>query len=165
MSTILQEIISIPGIPIPGVIKKPVNLKAPINFTIASNRSQPLQPLVQAGLVGEDLVVSTVLFIAADDVNNGKFNFKGVNWQSVVSGDGSRQLDFFILYDNNEVVNQKTYISYRLDFTIPSDKLPNNISQIEMFLWDKNSAGYREDESTNPIGSRGTVNPIDGGGN
>lgn len=134
-----------PGKPIKSHQIETLNLNSTIEFSFNSSSEQPLQPLVQAIFnENNELQVSAVVFIASEET----FNFKGVNFQSVISGDGTRQVDFFILYDDPEVSSEKFNV-YRVDFTVKKDKLPQNLGQIEVFLWDED-----------PVTSRGTVTEI-----
>ncbi|MCB4799906.1 hypothetical protein [Neotamlana laminarinivorans] len=138
-----------PGKPIKSHQIETLNLNSTIEFSFNSSSEQPLQPLVQAIFnENNELQVSAVVFIASEE----NFNFKGVNFQSVISGDGTRQVDFFILYDDPEVSSEKFNV-YRVDFRVKKDKLPQNLGQIEVFLWDED-----------PVTSRGTVTPVHGSG-
>lgn len=142
-----------PGELIKTFNNQPNASEQPISFSFASS-TVPFSPLVQAKYDNKGRVrVSCVVFIASD--GNGdpvSPNFTGVNLQSVISGDGTRQLDLFIMYDDEERASDKFY-AYNVDFKIPVELIPKNLSQIEVFLWD-----------VDPVTSRGTVTPVQGSG-
>lgn len=142
MSTKNQAIKLPPGEKLPHSSVSVKELKnAEIAFDFKTVTTQPLQPLLQAKYDDGALLISAIIFIAEKEDVDPDSIF--VTCQSVISGSGLPQLDVFIVY-NAEEIKAKKFQGYRVDITI--DTPPENLEQIEAFLWDED-----------PVTSRGTV--------
>jgi hypothetical protein len=142
MSTTDQAIKLPPGVRLPHSSVKVKELKnAEIAFDFKTTTTQPLQPLLQAKYDDGALLISAIIFIAEKEDVDPESIF--VTCQPVISGAGLPQLDLFIVY-NAEEIRARKFQGYRVDITI--DNPPENLEQIEAFLWDED-----------PVTSRGTV--------
>ncbi len=124
-------------------------LSSQITFSFNSTSIKPLPPLVQVSLNPDgNLQVSNIVFIAASE----NAIITSVYQESVISDEGTTQLDFFIDYDAPEESFQ-TFNAFRVDFVIENP--PSDLQQIETYLWDED-----------PVGSRGTITEVkDSGSN
>ena len=134
----------------PGTQINPKNvtitpLNSQISFSYNSTSVKPLPPLVQVSFSPDgNLQVSNIVFIAASE----NAVITSVYQESVISDEGTTQLDFFIDYDAPEESFQ-TFNAFRVDFVIQNP--PSDLQQIETYLWDED-----------PVSSRGTVTEVQG---
>jgi hypothetical protein len=132
----------------PGTQINPKNvtitpLSSQITFSFNSTSIKPLPPLVQVSFSPNgNLLVSNIVFIAASE----NAVITSVYQESVISDEGTTQLDFFIDYDAPEESFQ-TFNAFRVDLIIENP--PSDLEQIETFLWDED-----------PESSRGTITKV-----
>lgn len=132
----------------PGTQINPKNvtitpLGSQITFSFNSTSVKPLPPLAQVSFSADgNLLVSNIVFLPASE----NAVITSVYQESVISDEGTTQLDFFIDYDAPEESFQ-TFNAVRVDLIIENP--PADLEQIETYLWDED-----------PESSRGTITEV-----